>query len=113
MLLMLYARWAQWEPLLQLDKSWLDYSNDGVMLPPGTEQFGEGVWHYARALALASAAAHESDGGWSLQQLPLASSLPVQPAPAAALASTSTYNATPVMTAHVQHDFTRLVHAQP
>ncbi|WIA39815.1 hypothetical protein OEZ86_005868 [Tetradesmus obliquus] len=61
MLLMLYARWAQWEPLLQLDKSWLDYSNDGVMLPPGTEQFGEGVWHYARALALASAAAHESD----------------------------------------------------
>ncbi|KAF6254659.1 hypothetical protein COO60DRAFT_1642164 [Scenedesmus sp. NREL 46B-D3] len=61
MLPMLYARWARWEELMGLDKSWLDYSDDGVMLPPGAEQFGDGVWHYGRALALASAAAHESD----------------------------------------------------
>jgi hypothetical protein len=62
MLLKLYARWARWEQLMQVDKSWLDYSGDGVMLAPGAEQFGDGVWHYTRALALASAASHEGDG---------------------------------------------------
>jgi hypothetical protein len=63
---MLYTRWAKWPGLMALDKAWLDYSNDGVMLPPGAEQYGDGVWHYTHALALASAAAHEDDGedGW-------------------------------------------------
>jgi hypothetical protein len=69
MLLKLYARWARWEELMQLDKSWLDYSNDGVMLSAGAEQYGDGVWHYTRALALASAASHESDGGCAQQLL--------------------------------------------
>jgi hypothetical protein len=62
MLPMLYARWAQWQQLMQLDRAWLDYRGDGVMLPPGSQQFGDGVWHYTHALALASAAAHEGDG---------------------------------------------------
>jgi hypothetical protein len=68
MLLKLYARWARWAELMQLDKSWLDYSNDGVMLSAGAEQYGDGVWHYTRALALASAASHENDGA-CVQQL--------------------------------------------
>jgi hypothetical protein len=69
MLLKLYARWARWQELMQLDKAWLDYSGDGVMLSPGAEQYGDGVWHYTRALALASAASHEGDGACAQQLL--------------------------------------------
>eukprot|EP00879_Flechtneria_rotunda_P002107 GHRR01002288.1.p1 GENE.GHRR01002288.1~~GHRR01002288.1.p1 ORF type:complete len:734 (+),score=249.35 GHRR01002288.1:60-2261(+) len=58
----LLARFAQWQPIMQLDRAALDYSNDGVMLPFGTDKFSDGVYHYVRSMALASAAAHARDG---------------------------------------------------
>lgn len=57
----MYARFAAWDKLLALPASHLDYSNDGVMIPPGTAEFSKGVWHYTHALALASAATREVD----------------------------------------------------
>jgi hypothetical protein len=56
----LQARFAKWDPVLQLKLSELDYSNDGIMVNPAAPVFGEGVYHYVRALAYASAAAHET-----------------------------------------------------
>jgi hypothetical protein len=44
--------------VLSLQPSALDYSSDGIMVNPTAGQFGQGVYHYVRALALASAAAH-------------------------------------------------------
>jgi len=54
------ARFAKWEPILQLRESDLDYSSDGIMVSPSADIFGRGVYHYVRALAFASAAAHET-----------------------------------------------------
>jgi hypothetical protein len=55
------ARFAKWEPILQLQQSELDYSKDGIMMiPPTSDIFGRGVYHYVRSLALSSAAAHET-----------------------------------------------------
>lgn len=59
---MLYARFAQWDALLSLDPAELDYSNDGVMIPPATAQFTDTVYHYVQALAHAGKAAHAQDG---------------------------------------------------
>lgn len=57
------ARFAQWPALLTaLSPSDLDYSSDGIMVPPAAGVFGQGVYHYVRALAYASAAAHAPTG---------------------------------------------------
>jgi hypothetical protein len=58
------ARFAQWGPVLQLTPGDIDYSNDGIMVSPAADVFGRGVFHYVRALAYASAAAHETGGRW-------------------------------------------------
>eukprot|EP00775_Hariotina_reticulata_P014080 gene14080-14200_t len=55
---LLHARFANWQPLLSLQLTDLDYSNDGVMVPPGTDTFSKGLYHHVRLLAQASAAAH-------------------------------------------------------
>ena len=36
----------------------MDYSSDGMMVPPSANAFGKGVYHYVRALTLASEASH-------------------------------------------------------
>ena len=57
----LQARFAKWDPILQLQQSELDYSKDGIMMiPPTADIFGRGVYHYVRSLAYASEAAHET-----------------------------------------------------
>lgn len=61
-LAMVQSRYALWDPLLALDPSDLDYRNDGVMIPPGTQQFSDAVYHYVRALAHAAKAAQATDG---------------------------------------------------
>eukprot|EP00878_Enallax_costatus_P010043 GHUV01010482.1.p1 GENE.GHUV01010482.1~~GHUV01010482.1.p1 ORF type:complete len:611 (+),score=181.63 GHUV01010482.1:1052-2884(+) len=61
-LAMVQSRYAQWDPLLALTPADLDYSNDGVMIPPGTPEYGNTVYHYVRALAHAAKAAQASDG---------------------------------------------------
>lgn len=45
---LLRARFARWDPLLQLQASDLDFENDGVMLPSGTAEWNRGVYHYVR-----------------------------------------------------------------
>jgi len=45
---------------LEREPADFSYANDGVMVPPGADMFGQGMYHYTRALAFASAAAHET-----------------------------------------------------
>jgi hypothetical protein len=59
----LQARFAKWGPIFALQPSALDYSSDGIMVSPTAGLFGEGVYHYVRALAHASAAAHTTGEG--------------------------------------------------
>lgn len=67
---MLLARFGRWPELLALSRADLDYSRDGLaMLPPGTEAYNDGLFHYVRLLALASAAAHEPDGALACMRM--------------------------------------------
>lgn len=56
------ARYAKWGPILERQPADFSYANDGVMVPPGADMFGQGMYHYTRALAFASAATHETGG---------------------------------------------------
>jgi hypothetical protein len=62
---LIQARFAEWAPLLALQPADLNYSSDGLSsLPPSTREYGQAMLAYVRALALASAAAHDT-GVWS------------------------------------------------
>lgn len=72
---LIQARFGHWGPVLQLTPSDIDYSSDGIMVSPAADVFGRGVFHYVRALAFASAAAHETGDARQQHEASLAAEL--------------------------------------
>ena len=63
---LIWARFGQWDKILSLTPSDLDYRADGMMMPRGAEPYNQAVYRYARALALAGKAGKAGrEGRWA------------------------------------------------